>query len=87
MYINPSRNFLAQEVHFVIGILFVIAAVTFHKPWWYGATVIFVISLLKETIFDPLVERAPFFWNGAKDFSFYLIGIAVGAALTNLGVI
>jgi len=82
---NPSTNFLAQEIHLVIGILFVTLAVVFHYPWWYGAITIFIVSILKESIFDPIVEEAPFFWNGAIDFSFYLIGIVVGAALVLLG--
>jgi hypothetical protein len=81
---NPSANFLAQEVHFVIGLSFVIASVAFHYPWWYGVVAIFIISLLKETVFDPIVEEAPFFWNGAEDFSFYLLGIAVATALVLL---
>lgn len=77
----PSSNFLAQEVHFVIGVLFVIASVAFNYPWWYGAILIFIVSLVKETTFDQIIEKAPFFWDGAEDFSFYLVGIAVGIGL------
>ena len=82
---TPSANFLAQEVHFVIGVLFVISAVAFHYPWWYGAIAIFIISLLKESIFDPIVEGAPFLWDGAEDFSFYLVGIAAASVIIYIG--
>ena len=82
---TPNANFLAQEVHFVIGVLFVIAAVACHYPWWYGAITIFIIALLKETIFDPIVEEAPFLWDGAEDFSFYLIGIAAASVIIYIG--
>ncbi|MCY0880689.1 MAG: hypothetical protein OWS74_01725 [Firmicutes bacterium] len=76
---------MAQEVHFVIGVLFVIASAaanfTNHNLY-YGAIAIIIIAILKESIFDPLVEKAPFFWDGAEDFLFYVIGVAIGIPFT-----
>ncbi len=81
---KPTVNFLAQEVHSVIGFLAPTLAVALGYPFWYGSVAILLVAIVKEVVVDPLLEGAAFLWNGAEDFSFYVLGDAVASLLFGL---
>lgn len=79
----------AQETHALIGILVVLLA-ALASPGNLAAVVIaagglIVITAWKEVFWDPAHETdQPFFWEGAQDFAFYLIGLGGGLLLLGL---
>jgi len=40
--------------------------------------------LIKELLIDPWLEGNPFFWNGAIDTLFYVVGFGIGLGLVYL---
>lgn len=68
---TPSTNLIAQIAHFEAGMLGTIL-----WPGW-GAAIMFCWALLKEFIWDTLIEDATFESN-LTDFAFYCVGIVAG---------
>jgi hypothetical protein len=77
----PSQQVLAQEVHFAFGLGITFAARALGFPAWWGALAIIVVDLIKESTFDQWIEKQPLFTDGLVDWSFYIIGAALAAAL------
>lgn len=78
---HPSNQFLAQEVHGTIGFLAVTLAVALHYPFWYGAIAILLVAIVKEVVVDFYLEGQSFLQGGWMDFSFYVVGVAIGSGL------
>jgi len=90
---NPlDPEMLAQEVHGAIGFGFLLAAyyrvLPFGGTWFYLSIAILLIAvLIKEAFWDPVYEKVPpqpFFWQGAEDFGFYVVGLVLGLAFVLL---
>ncbi len=92
-----SPGILLPELHAVIGALAVLTAYAFvpgrlgdaerPTPWFprLAVTAFVVVVLVKESVWDPVNEVAqPFFWAGATDLFYYLVGIAVMALAVRL---
>ena len=77
----PSALFLKQETHFAFGLALPFAARALGYPTTYGVALILAVSFLKELLLDPWLEGAPFLWDGAEDFGFYLVGIVAALAM------
>lgn len=58
---------------------------------WGGVVFAIALAFLKEYFFDPWSEAAPFFvagqyWGtGLEDFTFWMVGIAIGALIGLVG--
>lgn len=85
----PSANLDAQFAHVGWGALLVTAVALGWRatkrplgiaPVWAGTVLALVYAAVKEFAFDVLVERDGF-RNGAADFAFYAIGVAVAIGL------
>jgi hypothetical protein len=71
-------DLLAQETHVLAAVLAVLGAIVFGFPWWTGASAILVVAAVKETFIDPHTETDQPAWpEGAIDFAFYVVGVAV----------
>ena len=74
--LNPQLNFAIE--HAALGWGIVLSFLVFlPTAWWLGAFLLLEdILLLKESVFDPLTEKAnPFFWSGVTDLGWYQVGI------------
>ncbi len=68
---DPEK--VAQAAHFEAG--FISGAVL----GLVGALIVCVgWGIPKEAVIDPKYEGAPFFWNGALDLAFYVVGAVAG---------
>ena len=74
----PSPDVAYQGVHALIGYGAVLtAAVRFHH-WTYGLLALLVFALVKEFIIDIFGKEHDSFMSSLKDFTFYMVGAAVG---------
>lgn len=69
---GADPNKVAQVAHAEAGFI-----ATAALGWW-GFAGILAWGIPKEAWLDPKYEDAPFFWSGALDLSFYLLGAALG---------
>lgn len=76
---GADPNKVAQVAHAEAGF---IAAATLGPIG--AAGIVFAWGVPKEAVLDPKYEKAPFFWNGAVDLSFYAIGAALGLVYWHL---
>lgn len=92
-----SSGIILPELHAVIGALAVLISYAFapgrlgdterRRPWLPRIAVpqFGFIVLLKEGMWDPVNEVGqPFFWAGATDLFYYLVGMAVMALAVRL---
>lgn len=78
MVFKLTVQFLAQEVHFFLGLLVpVFFAYFFGLSIYVGMAIILGIAAIKETLVDPYLEHDPFWTGGAVDFFFYVVGVFV----------
>jgi hypothetical protein len=82
----PSPNLIAQLAHVGWGFLLVMATL-FIGRWrkWADpvAAAVMVVAMyaeIKEFAFDIYIEKDPFM-SSAKDFAFYMVGIAAAFGL------
>ncbi len=74
----PSPELAYQGVHALIGYGAVLTgAVLFHR-WSYGLVTVLVFSFIKEFIIDIFGKEHDTFISSVKDFTFYVVGAAVG---------
>jgi hypothetical protein len=78
---TPSSFLLAQMVHFFVAVAVIFGFAAFQYIILWGWGFILVIALVKETVFDQVVEKNPFFWSGATDWFFYLVGCVVATLI------
>lgn len=86
---DPSPFFLAQAGHFLFGMVSVFAPLaiwpTRVRPVLGGTGAIILYGVLKETLFDPVVEtNEPFVWSGAIDLAFIVLGASIAWGLIRL---
>jgi hypothetical protein len=86
---NVLAAVTAQETHILVSVVVVFGCALFFPGNLIAFAVavvgLLVIVSLKETLFDPVEEKnAPFFWGGATDLAFYVLGIVVGSGLVYL---
>ena len=74
----PSPDVAYQGVHALIGYGAVLtAAFRFHQ-WTYGFFAVLAFALVKEFIIDIFGKEHDSFMSSLKDFTFYIVGAAVG---------
>jgi hypothetical protein len=74
----PSPAVAYQGVHALIGYGAVVtAALTLHH-WLYGVLAVLVFALVKEFIVDIFGKEHDPFLSSLKDFTFYMVGAAIG---------
>lgn len=77
---------LAQIIHVSVGlgVVWLAALLYYFKDISLITTFVtfFIIIILKETVFDPIVEKEPFLWGGAFDYSMYCVGVMVSVFIT-----
>lgn len=75
---------LAQSIHFGWGLALVTGVVFLHSPLWLVPALLAAELVLKEGVFDQMVEGNPLVWNGLTDWSFYVLGSASGFLLLHV---
>jgi len=81
---KPSPWLLAQDSHIAWGVVFSFATSALHLAWWWVPVVLLLELVLKEGIFDQVVEDDPLFWRGMVDWAFYIVGALLGAVLIGI---
>jgi len=82
-----DNQFLAQAGHFLFAACAVFYAIAVTHEWKYGlinSILMMAYALPKETVIDPATENDPFFWSGAVDLTFYILGLSVAWGLLYL---
>ena len=73
---NPDK--VAQMAHALFGALLILVFKHFliisHHGGFWGSVALLAWAVPKEAYLDPKFEAAPFWWDGAKDLFFYLVG-------------
>lgn len=83
---RASSLFLAEEVHFVIGLFLPLALMELlHVPFYYGMFLLTGVAFVKEFWWDVNVEGASM-EDGAVDLAFYMVGMFVGGLLLALSL-
>ncbi len=80
---DPSREFLAQAGHALLGALCVLAPAAWFPGYWtapvVGTVFFLAYSWLKELWWDPEYEtNEPVYPNGVRDLAFLLGGAGFG---------
>jgi hypothetical protein len=72
---DETLNFIAaQEAHSAIAFSVGLVGLLLFRSW-VPELALLAIALIKESLFDPKAEdNQPFLWEGARDFSFYVLG-------------
>lgn len=83
---SPSNFFLAQDAHIGWGALGVCLGLLLGLSWEVSFALVAALSFFKEGVVDDLIEGAPFWTNGAKDYLFWLLGAGAAAGLSLAGV-
>ena len=85
---TPSSLFLAELCHVGYGIVAVLLGYLLGFGYFWPAVVWSVVTLAKEARLDPAIEKdQPFFWAGAEDWLFWLVGTWAAFALFASGVL
>jgi hypothetical protein len=74
----PSPDFAYQGVHALIGYGAVLTAAFRFHHWTYGFLAVLAFVLVKEFIIDIFGKEHDSFMSSLKDFTFYMVGAAVG---------
>jgi hypothetical protein len=75
---TPSTFLLAQDAHFAWGLAISLFIRMMHFPLYYLIGTLIAILVLKEGVFDTIVEGNPLIWSGLIDFIFYCLGALIG---------
>ena len=81
---SPSSWLLAQDAHFAWGLAITFGVYVAHLDYWLIPFLLLLELLLKEAVFDQIVERNPLFPYGLVDWSFYVLGAGAGYLLLHL---
>lgn len=74
----PSPDVAYQGVHALIGYGAVLTAAFRFHHWTYGLLALLVFALVKEFVIDIFGKEHDSFMSSVKDFTFYMVGAAVG---------
>ena len=74
----PSPNVAYQGVHALIGYGTVVTAAFKLHHWTWGFLTVLVFGLVKEFIIDIFGKEHDSFMSSLQDFTFYMVGAAVG---------
>jgi hypothetical protein len=74
----PSPDVAYQSVHALIGYGAVLTSAFRLNHWIYGFLALLTFALVKEFIIDILCKEHDSFASSLKDFTFYMVGAAVG---------
>jgi hypothetical protein len=74
----PSPDVAYQAVHALIGYGAVLTSAFRLNHWTYGFLALLTFALVKEFIIDILGKEHDSFASSLKDFTFYMVGAAVG---------
>jgi hypothetical protein len=74
----PSPDVAYQGVHALIGYGAVLTAAFRFHHWTYGFLAALAFALVKEFIIDIFGKEHDSFMSSLKDFTFYMVGAAVG---------
>ena len=78
----PSPEVAYQGVHALIGYGAVLTGAFIFHRWTYGFVAVLVFALVKEFIIDIFGKEHDSFLSSLEDFSFYMVGAAVGIIVT-----
>ena len=81
---SPGEWLLAQDAHFAWGLAITFGVYAAHLDHWLIPFILLAELLLKEAVFDQIVERNPLWPNGFIDWSFYVLGAGAGYFLLHL---
>ena len=74
----PSPDVAYQGVHALIGYGAVLTAAFRLHHWIYGFLAVLVFALVKEFVIDIFGKEHDSFLSSLKDFTFYMVGSAIG---------
>lgn len=74
----PSPEVAYQGVHALIGYGAVLTAAFRLNNWMSGFLAVLVFALVKEFIIDIFGKERDSFMSSLKDFTFYMVGAAIG---------
>ncbi len=74
----PSPNVAYQGVHALIGYGAVVTGAFKLHHWVWGFLAVLAFGLVKEFIIDIFGPEHDSFMSSLQDFSFYMVGAAVG---------
>lgn len=74
----PSPEVAYQGVHALIGYGAVLTTVFRFHHWTYGFLAVLGFALVKEFLIDIFGKEHDSFMSSLKDFTFYMVGAAVG---------
>ncbi len=77
----PSPAVAYQGVHALIGYGAVLTAAFKFHHWTYGFLAVLMFALVKEFIIDIFGTEHDSFLSSLTDFTFYIVGAAVGIAV------
>jgi hypothetical protein len=81
---SPGEWLLAQDAHFAWGLAITFGVYAAHLDHWFIPFILLAELLLKEAVFDQIVERSPLWPDGFVDWSFYVLGAGAGYFLLHL---
>jgi len=81
---SPGSWLLAQDAHFAWGLAITFGVYAAHLVRWLIPVILLLELLLKETVFDQIVEKNPLFPSGLVDWSFYVLGAGAGYLLLHV---
>jgi len=71
---SPGTWLLAQDCHFAWGLAIVFGVYATHLVHWLIPVILILELVLKEGLFDQIVERNPLWPDGFVDWMFYVLG-------------
>jgi hypothetical protein len=81
---SPGTWLLAQDAHFAWGLAIVFGVYATHLAHWFIPVILILELVLKEGLFDQIVERNPLFPYGLVDWFFYVLGAGTGYLLLHV---
>ena len=81
---SPSSWLLAQDSHFAWGLAITFGVYAGHLVHWFIPVILILELVLKEGLFDQIVEKNPLWPSGVIDWLFYVLGAGVAWGLINL---
>ena len=77
----PPPNVAYQGVHALIGYGATLTAAFRLHHWSYGFLAVLVFALVKEFVIDIFGEEHDSFLSSLEDFTFYMLGAAIGVVV------
>jgi len=81
---SPGTWLLAQDCHFAWGLAIVFGVYATHLAHWFIPVILILELVLKEGLFDQIVERNPLWPDGFVDWMFYVLGAGVAFLLLHV---